>query len=188
MVPATPSSGRHFGLPHRFREDGLQATLTKGALEGRLKFAPVIGKRIPTEVWAAEVNCHRCKRKTRIVLALVFKVSAVLPGFGDFEATIYQFVEGLGVAGRLLVKEWLPENVLREHGIGELKSRYSRMAGGEYLSNGCVHCDAIQGQFFDHDYCFDAGTVMTVDVDVKAVWVVAISSAHEDAARWWFDI
>jgi hypothetical protein len=32
--------------------------------------------------------------------------------------------------------------------VGAIKSRYSKTIGAFYLSNGCYHCDAIQGDFF----------------------------------------
>jgi hypothetical protein len=32
--------------------------------------------------------------------------------------------------------------------VGEIKERASRTAGETYLSNGCVHCDALLGNFF----------------------------------------
>jgi len=38
--------------------------------------------------------------------------------------------------------------ILASHGVGVIKSRYSKTVDGSYLSNGCYHCDAIQGDFF----------------------------------------
>lgn len=36
---------------------------------------------------------------------------------------------------------------LREIGTGPIRPRRSRARPVPYLSNGCVHCDAIQGEF-----------------------------------------
>jgi hypothetical protein len=33
-------------------------------------------------------------------------------------------------------------------GVGLVKTRFSRTRNGEYLSNGCVHCDALLGDFY----------------------------------------
>ena len=35
--------------------------------------------------------------------------------------------------------------------IGTIKSRYSRTQERSYLSNGCFHCDALIGQFHEHE-------------------------------------
>lgn len=37
---------------------------------------------------------------------------------------------------------------LKTHGIGAVRKRFSKTRGSAYLSNGCVHCDALQGAFF----------------------------------------
>lgn len=50
------------------------------------------------------------------------------------------------------------------HGIGLIKPRYSRMEGQTYLSSGCIHRDALQGRFFDHEVAYDALPVFSADV------------------------
>lgn len=44
-----------------------------------------------------------------------------------------------------LIASTLPEGAA---GVGQLKGRHSKTAGTAYLSNGCVHCDALLGSFF----------------------------------------
>lgn len=45
----------------------------------------------------------------------------------------------------------LSEAQLRELGTGPIKRRRSRARPVPYLSNGCVHCNAIQGDFPLHE-------------------------------------
>jgi len=44
--------------------------------------------------------------------------------------------------------EVLPTKAAAQVGVGPIKTRFSRTRTGEYLSNGCVHCDALLGDFF----------------------------------------
>ncbi len=42
----------------------------------------------------------------------------------------------------------LPAEAAARVGVGPVKPRFSRTRKGEYLSNGCVHCDALLGDFY----------------------------------------
>lgn len=54
------------------------------------------------------------------------------------------------------------------------------------LSNGCIHCDALQGRFFDHEVAYDAQTVLSVDVLFDDRWVSHLEN-REAIEKWWFD-
>jgi len=44
------------------------------------------------------------------------------------------------------------DSLIQSYQYGLLKKRFSKTRGEAYLSNGCYHCDAIQGAFFsDHE-------------------------------------
>ncbi|MEV5910522.1 hypothetical protein ACWEGX_09730 [Streptomyces chartreusis] len=47
-------------------------------------------------------------------------------------------------------RAWIKE-LLRDHGFvrlaASIKPRWSSTLGSRYLSNGCLHCDALQGDF-----------------------------------------
>lgn len=40
---------------------------------------------------------------------------------------------------------------VRDRKIGKITKRYSKTEGGDYLANGCVNCNALQGKFFLQD-------------------------------------
>jgi hypothetical protein len=42
----------------------------------------------------------------------------------------------------------LPAEAAAQMGVGLVRARLSRTRSGEYLSNGCVHCDALLGNFY----------------------------------------
>jgi hypothetical protein len=100
-------------------------------------------------------------------------------------ADIYDFDEIYG-CDDFLYTVFSPA-LLKQHGIGQIKRRFSRTVGGEYLSNGCVHCDALQGRFFDHDSWYEARDTCTVETELSDHRACQLSNSCDQMSRWWFD-
>lgn len=70
------------------------------------------------------------------------------------------------------IMQYLKTPAGRQLKMGAIKNRYSKTAGGSYLSFGCAHCDAIFGNWFvmheslENMYSTD-GERITLTVDVK---------------------
>lgn len=83
-------------------------------------------------------RCWRCRRPT---IALVGLRPAGAADAGELvtceEEPVLAVVAGV-----------LPEQARQAAGVGVVKPRYSRTAGRWYLSNGCVWCDALLGEYF----------------------------------------
>jgi len=158
----------------------------EGALTGRLRFAPILGLTTPVEVFTETTVCWRCKEDTRLVLGITFAASRVLPGCADVELNLHSFGDNLE-DGAPVVARMLPAALLKSHGIGELRPRYSRTEGGSYLSNGCVHCDALQGRFFEHEHGFALEKTLEVEARFEAEWGPLMEDAADEIYRWWFD-
>lgn len=170
--------------PNYWRQHIELGRFVEGALGGKLRFAPQIGRTLPLDVCAAYTECWRCKKTTGLVIELRFAASRVLQDAADVTADIYDFDdEGRGAA---LLMATLPVETLALHGIGPIKPRHSRTVGQAYLSNGCVHCDALQGRFFDHEVAYDAQPVFTVDVLFDYRWTAHLEN-REAIDKWWFD-
>ena len=68
-----------------------------------------------------------------------------------------------------------------------IKPRFSRTAGCSYLSNGCIHCDALLGRHFDHDDYLDATDVCQYEVTLSSELLEQLAAVGNDSAyRWWF--
>ena len=119
-------------------------------------------------------------------MGLVFAASRVLPRCHDIHTSIYDMGERLP-NGAAEVMSILPPELLAKHGIGAVKPRWSKTEGREYISNGCVHCDALQGRFFEHEFAFDASKAFETEAEFKAEWVPRLVGAVKYACRWWFD-
>lgn len=162
------------------------ATFVAGALKGKLRFAPALGLTLPIEVSKAEIHCWRCNELTGVVLGLNFAASRVLPGCPDIPTTIYKLAEQLP-KGNEVVMAMLPARLLNSHGIGTIKPRFSNKTGRTYLSNGCVHCDAIQGRFYEHDFAYDGKTAFETEAEFIAEWGEALTSEKSHIYKWWFN-
>ena len=181
--PAFATSKNSDG-PDHWRQHFELGRSVEGALVRKLRFAPQLGLTLPLDVCAAYTDCWRCKKTTGLVIDLCFAASRVLAGAADINADIYDFDdEGSGAA---LLMSTLPAEALARHGIGAIKPRRSRTVGETYLSNGCVHCDALQGRFFDHEVAYDAKPIFSVDVLFDDRWASHLED-REAIDKWWFD-
>lgn len=178
------ATGKNSDGPNYWRQHIELGRFVEGALGGKLRFAPQVGRTLPLDVCAAYTECWRCKKTTGLVIDLCFAASRVLQDAADVTAKIYDFDdEGRGAA---LLMSTLPAALLAPHGIGPIKPRYSRMEGQPYLSNGCIHCDALQGRFFDHEVAYDAHPIFSIDVLFDDQWVSHLED-REAIDKWWFD-
>ena len=116
-------------------------------------------------------------------MGLVFVADRILPGCQNIPISIYDMSENYpnGDAEAMSI---LSPKLLKQHGIGEVKPRYSKTLGGSYLSNGCIHCDALQGRFFEHKYAYDSQKAFETEAIYKKEW----SSQSENYTHlWWFN-
>lgn len=141
----------------------------EGALMGRLRFAPALGLTMPVEVFTESTVCWKCGEDTGLVLGIVFAANRVLSVCADAE--LRSFGDN-PEDGAHVIAGMLPAPLLKSHGIGELRPRYSRTEGGSYLSNGCVHCDALQGGFFEHEHGFNLEKSLEVEARFEPEWGV----------------
>jgi len=158
----------------------------EGTLSGSLKFAPPVGATLPVEVVGAYTSCWKCRKETGIVTELLFRASQVFESCPDISISL----ETLGHPipdGEQIVKELLPSDRLRQLGVGEVKPRYSKTQERSYLSNGCVHCDALQGQFFEHQVANEQRTLFETEAEFRAEWVRHLEDHGINVNRWWFD-
>lgn len=115
----------------------------QGALSGRLVCWPKPGKAHVSLVTARE-TCWSCGRPTPLLLGL--RISH------PQHPQLYHHLDWggweLDEQGEAVMLRLLTRDVLTAHGLGAIKPRFSKTVGHAYLSQGCAHCDALQGDFF----------------------------------------
>lgn len=154
----------------------------RGCLARKFIWAPGIEQVVPLEVFTADQVCWRCKRPTSIVTRLVFRVDLLVPGARSVSLKMGNFDNPVG---RTVLAQALGSADLRALGIGQVKERFSRTRGHAYLSNGCVHCDALQGAFFEHEVYGEDAATLTVDCTMDSK---LFDGAWSDSPfRWVFD-
>lgn len=160
------------------------ATFVRGALSGALKFAPIVDEVVPVSIQLVSTDCWKCRASIRVVRSFDVRSEERWKGFEGFSF-------GLGELEELPDwKEWIRSHVPPERlaalGAGEIKLRYSKTMSNRYLSNGCMHCGALQGRFFEHELGLE--TPICLDAEMKITSDFLESSGNERAARrWWFD-
>jgi hypothetical protein len=154
----------------------------RGCLSRKFVWAPGLNEYVPLDVWTAEQNCWKCNKPTSIITRLNFRVDRLLPGAKPVSLRLEDFDTP---AGNALLSNALKHADLRAQGIGEIRSRFSRTRGSAYLSNGCVHCDALQGAFYEHEVWHDAEPTLTVECMMSEA--LFTDDVHETPLRWTFD-
>lgn len=127
-------------------------TFIEGALSKRLRFLPTNGQAIPASVYGALEKCWKCGRETLLVSSIKLEISRIMPKSADIKASL-RFFYG-DERTRYLCDQVLKPYILRKHGIGEIRFRYSKTENEEYHSNGCFHCGALSGRYFERNLSY----------------------------------
>jgi len=171
FVISRPAGELSFHVPLFALELG---SFVAGLLNGSVRWAPQVGRRYQLGVVPHEEACWRCGKPTQIVVG----------------ATLHD--EWLGPLGYATVhsdehlkwlQPFLTPAVRQQLRLGEVKQRYSRTAGERYLSQGCVHCDALMGAFYVMELALE---VVYSEPTAVPVGQLLFQEAHEEwfSAEW----
>ncbi|TPL76241.1 hypothetical protein FJ941_25540 [Mesorhizobium sp. B2-3-13] len=117
-------------------------------------------------VQSGTIWCWRCGAETRIITFIEVAV-------GPYKAqrTIHDLPDNL--------VEQVVQKLPPGEQVGVIKHRFSRTVEHSYLSNGCFHCDALIGEFFEHDAWYsDPKVLATFPVKLSDGWREAIGSRY----------
>jgi hypothetical protein len=142
-------------------EEFLDAVFAK-----RFRYGIPLGAKAIVRIQSGEVGCWKCGVVTRIVTFI-----EVLVGPHSFRLT----VPGLNDFPDLLAS--CKERIPKASSIGVIKPRYSRTQDRSYMSNGCFDCDALIGEFFEHEAWDDEkATLAEFQIPISERWVKAIET------------
>jgi len=95
-----------------------------------------------TTVLGIKETCWKCKKPTTLAAGLRFDCHVGITQADDSNGFLIFDDDTSDIIASVL------NPVVRQQcGVGVIRMRYSRTADANYLANGCVHCDAIQGNF-----------------------------------------
>jgi competence protein CoiA len=157
FIALVPTGSGEQSLPMR---DFLEAAFTR-----RLRFGVPLGFPARVSVRAGHMFCWKCGAETQIITGVDVILGPndyrfSVANLGDF-SDLFEFVRGR-----------LP-NDLR---IGSIKRRFSKTQDRAYLSNGCAHCDAFIGEFYEHDAWDDQWEVCVFTIRIDDRWRQAIEA------------
>ena len=133
------------------------------AFSGRLQFGIPLGARGRMRVSAGRLACWSCGAETQVISEI-----CVLVGPEEYRFTVPDFDKYPALLQPVL--RHLPNHWQ----VGETKRRYSKGQGRSYLSNGCMHCDALIGQFLEHNAWSDGQETCELGVAIDDQWLAAI--------------
>jgi competence protein CoiA len=141
------------------------------AFSRRLRFGVPVGFSATVSVRAGYIDCWKrsCGARTRIITGLDVafgpnKCSFSVPDFDEYP-DLFQ-----------VIRNYLPYDL----GIGAIRQRYSNTQERAYLSNGCIRCDGLIGQFFEIHARYDEETICVFPIRISERWRAAIiKDGHE---------
>lgn len=146
----------------------------EAAFTRRLRFGFTVGAEAIIRVMCGTLECWRCHRETGIVTFLNLEYGPQQARFtvGDFE----EFPDLLAS---------VCSGLTRGAGVGKIKLRYSATQQRTYVSNGCIHCDALVGQFYEHLAWDQQKEVLAVPVRIDERWI-QITEERGHGGDGWF--
>jgi hypothetical protein len=131
----------------------------------RFRFGLQVGADAIVSIRAGSLACWSCGADTRIVTGL-----DVAFGPNELSFTIPEIGNHAEPLDSVLSR--LPDDLE----VGSIKLRFSKTQGRFYVSNGCFHCDALIGEFYEHDAWDEQETVFAFAIRISEQWKKAIES------------
>jgi hypothetical protein len=173
-VTGTAGDGYRAVLPNNGHAQEVPMTeFLDAAFGGRLKFRMPKGFAAHVALWGNEAECWSCHRSARVITSIAvaygpFSCQFSIPEITNFPA-VFEIVRGR-----------LPPTFA---GVA-IKPRYSKTQERTYLSNGCIHCDALFGQFFESNYYDDMMKICEFLTPANDAWCHVIADQCEEISRW----
>ena len=155
------------------------ADFIRAAFAGRLKWGRVtdVAKTGIAKVVVAEADCEKCGVITDIIVGIGLAIAGE-----TIEVSLRDITRFEGLIEQLRTQ--LPESFDQSH----IKVRHSHTLKESYLSNGCLGCDRLYGDFFMLRYRDEATALCQFPISLTGDWshLIEASDDWEDSQpEWW---
>jgi len=157
----------------------------RGALRGALKFDPLVNCCVDLSIRLAAKTCYKCRKQIRVLDRMTVQGNSRFAGIGTFSFSLSDLEDSYSDAERWIQRE-LPPARLQQYAVGAIKRRFSRTMNKRYISNGCIHCEALQGKFYEYEVFDNAPTILDARIELTRSFLDACDGAA-GLRRWWFD-
>lgn len=164
-----------------------------GALSGRLRISPFVGaefvgSELPIDILGVNLLCYRCRNKIKAIMGLSLRVGHVIQAHPDVKFSLCGIARAFP-DGTTEIMRMLPKEILRAHGVGEIKPGRSLLTGETCILNHCIHCHAMQWPTFENDhFANDQGwhigsfPLFGISAMIPPKWASLLSDREK---RWW---
>lgn len=154
--------------------DFIRAALSKRLRWGRITDVSTEGE---VEVFFAEADCKSCG----VVTDIIVRLDLLLAG-QRIDVSL------LDLTRHALLIEQLRRQLPASFDLSHLKVRHSRTRQERYLSNGCLGCDRLYGDFFLPGYRHEASVACRYPIRLNEDWSKLIQAHYDweyDEEEWW---
>lgn len=158
------------------RTGGREQTVTvpeflMAALSDRLRFGVTRGADAHVSLRTGEMSCWSCGADTPIVTGVDVSIGPHLWPFSvsDLDTQPGLFAE---IQARF-----------DDPSVHAIKHRFSRTQDRSYLSNGCIHCDALIGAFYEHE-AWGERTLNAFNCVIDEQWLSALRNRPDFRPAW----
>lgn len=160
-----PTGSGEQSVPMR---DFLHAAFTK-----RFCFGVPLGSPARVSVLAGTMFCWQCGAETQIITGVY-----VLLGPKEYRFSVPSLDDYPDLFE--VVRSRLP-NAFQ---IGVIKRRFSKTQGRSYLSNGCIHCDALIGEWYESEAWDNQQEVCSFVIRIDNRWRQALEANPAQEQGW----
>lgn len=148
------------------------AEFLAAALSDRLRFGVKEGDDGRVSLQTGEMFCWSCGAETRIVTSVDVSIGPHLWQFAVRDLQDHQ-----ALLDEIRTKIDAPS-------VHAIKRRFSKTQNSSYLSNGCTHCDAIIGAFYEHEAWEGQQPLSCFGRIIDDQWLRALRSRPDFRPAW----
>ena len=125
--------------------------------ERRFRFSVGPAPDLRLNIETGVIDCWKCRKQTRIVTWLAGKLGP------------HKIRHALDLADGIPGLAGIVQGAIRHRrDIGSVRERYSQTVEHSYVSNGCAHCGALIGRFFEHEAWYSENeTVGSINLPIN---------------------
>lgn len=131
---------------------------------------------VKATMYGGFMSCWKCGSWTNVVS----EVELLHPRNERFvDIPIAELAELPSLMPQLPLEQGIPHKK-----VGKIQMRYSKTVGGRYLANGCVNCNALQGNFFLNEIAHRLKPIFSTNVLISAELHQSLQDTHGYACSW----
>jgi hypothetical protein len=161
QLRGTPDEGFTVCVPDSDSQSFSIDTFLHAVFTRRFRYGIPLSTRIRGAISTAIKDCWRCGAESKVIVWV-----RLAAGTHSARFSVPDLSDHPGLFEK--IKPNCPDEIW-----AGVKWRYSHTLRTRYLSNGCVHCDALFGEFFEHENWYNDALSCQFEVEADECWIAA---------------